>query len=199
LHESRASPANEGMTWAGSRQIATNQVIPLPDPTRRGLVNLTNDLITTCSRVVATAASLDPSQCVGRPGRFPAPSLSHGVRTVTCSWARCHRFRTAFSWAFSPGNDESAPIRIFMTIAARPPLQENGSGVVARRKLSPERVPHLRPQVASGRLCRCNMHVKHAMLAPSRMDAMPSQREGQGSTPLSSTLGCCSSILCTAA
>jgi excisionase family DNA binding protein len=35
--------AYEGVTWASSRQIATNQVIPLPEPVRRALVNLSTD------------------------------------------------------------------------------------------------------------------------------------------------------------
>ena len=45
--------------------------------------------------------------------------------------------------------------------------------------LTPERVPHLCPQIASRRLCHCNMHINHAMLKPDQTDAMPSQREGQ--------------------
>jgi hypothetical protein len=52
----------EGMTWASSRQIATNQAIPLPEPARRGLVNLSNDVIVACNRAVAAAAPLDPSE-----------------------------------------------------------------------------------------------------------------------------------------
>jgi hypothetical protein len=54
--------AYDGKTWASARQIATNQMIPLPDPARRGLVNLTNDVIATCNRAAAAAAPLDPSE-----------------------------------------------------------------------------------------------------------------------------------------
>jgi hypothetical protein len=56
-------PAYDGRTWASSGQIAANQVIPLPEPARRGLVNLTNDVIASCNRAAATAAPLDPSDC----------------------------------------------------------------------------------------------------------------------------------------
>ena len=35
------------------------------------------------------------------------------------------------------------------------------------------------PAVQPGRACWCNLHVNHAMLVPDRIDAMPSQREGQ--------------------
>ena len=40
--------------------------------------------------------------------------------------------------------------------------------------------PMCAPWLQPRGLCRCNMHVNHAMLAPHQMDAMPSQREGQG-------------------
>jgi hypothetical protein len=36
------------------------------------------------------------------------------------------------------------------------------------------------PAVQPGRACCCNLHVNHVMLAPDQIDAMPSQREGQG-------------------
>jgi hypothetical protein len=52
--------AYDGKTWATARQIATNQVIPLPDPARRGLVNLANDVIASCNRTVAAAAAAAP-------------------------------------------------------------------------------------------------------------------------------------------
>jgi hypothetical protein len=54
--------AYDGITWASSRQIAANQLIPLPKPARRGLVNLTSDVIATCNQAVAAAAPLDPSE-----------------------------------------------------------------------------------------------------------------------------------------
>jgi hypothetical protein len=64
--------AYDGKTWASARQIATNQMIPLPDPARRGLVNLTNHLIAACNRAVAAAASLAPSESA-QPKRSGAP------------------------------------------------------------------------------------------------------------------------------
>jgi hypothetical protein len=55
--------AYDGRTWASPGQVAANQVIPLPEPARRGLVNLANDVIASCNRTAATAAPLDPSAC----------------------------------------------------------------------------------------------------------------------------------------
>jgi hypothetical protein len=51
----------EGVTWTTSSQIAGNQLIPLPEPARRGLINLTDDVIATTNQSVAAAAQLDPS------------------------------------------------------------------------------------------------------------------------------------------
>ena len=51
----------EGVTWTTSRQIASNQLIPLPEPARRGLINLADDVMATANRAVAAAAQLDPS------------------------------------------------------------------------------------------------------------------------------------------
>lgn len=67
--------AYDGKTWASARQIATNQIIPLPEPARRGLVNLTNDVITTCTRAVAAAAPLDPSESAPLKPSSPPPAL----------------------------------------------------------------------------------------------------------------------------
>jgi hypothetical protein len=58
----------EGVTWTTRRQIATNQLIPLPEPARRGLINLADDVIATTNHAVAAAAQLDPSD-VRRPIR----------------------------------------------------------------------------------------------------------------------------------
>jgi len=49
--------AYDGITWATSRQIAANLLIPLPEPARRGLVNLTSDVI----------ANLQPGSCRSGP------------------------------------------------------------------------------------------------------------------------------------
>jgi hypothetical protein len=51
----------EGVTWTTPRQIANNQLIPLPEPARRGLINLTDDVIAAANQSVAAAAQLDPS------------------------------------------------------------------------------------------------------------------------------------------
>ena len=67
--------AYDGKTWASARQIATNQVIPLPEPARRGLVNLTNDVIATCNRAVAAAAPLDPSGSAPLTTSSPPPAV----------------------------------------------------------------------------------------------------------------------------
>jgi hypothetical protein len=51
----------EGVTWTTPRQIAANQLIPLPEPARRGLINLADDVIATTQRTVAAAVQLDAS------------------------------------------------------------------------------------------------------------------------------------------
>jgi hypothetical protein len=51
----------EGVRWTTPRQISANEVIPLPEPARRGLINLTEDVIATTKQSVAAAAQLDPS------------------------------------------------------------------------------------------------------------------------------------------
>ena len=51
----------EGVTWTTRRQIAANRLIPLPEPARRGLINLADEVIATTNRAVAAAAQADPS------------------------------------------------------------------------------------------------------------------------------------------
>jgi hypothetical protein len=51
----------EGVTWTTRSQIAANQLIPLPEPVRRGLINLADDVIATTNHAVAAAAQLHPS------------------------------------------------------------------------------------------------------------------------------------------
>ena len=51
----------EGVRWTTPRQISSNEVIPLPEPATRGLINLTEDVIATTKQSVAAAAQLDPS------------------------------------------------------------------------------------------------------------------------------------------
>jgi hypothetical protein len=76
--------AYDGTTWASARQIATNQMIPLPLPARRGLVNLTTDVIASCNRSVAAAAPLDPSESSQQKRSAPpvAPRRSGQSRTM---------------------------------------------------------------------------------------------------------------------
>jgi hypothetical protein len=75
--------AYDGITWATSQQIAANQLIPLPEPARRGLVNLTSDVITTCNQAVATAAPLDPSESAQPKRSGPPPALRRSGQSRT--------------------------------------------------------------------------------------------------------------------
>ena len=54
-----------GMRAKGEAKIAiaNNQLIPLPEPARRGLLNLGDDLIATANQAVAAAALLDGLRC----------------------------------------------------------------------------------------------------------------------------------------
>jgi hypothetical protein len=58
----------EGVTWVTPQQIATNQIIPLPEPARRGLVNATTDVVAATNQAVATAAHLNPTEPASREG-----------------------------------------------------------------------------------------------------------------------------------
>ena len=51
----------EGVTWVTPHQIAANQVIPLPEPARRGLVNAATDVAAATNQAVAAAAHLNPT------------------------------------------------------------------------------------------------------------------------------------------
>ena len=51
----------EGVTWTTRSQIAANELIPLPESARRGLINLADDVIATTNHAVAAAAQLHPS------------------------------------------------------------------------------------------------------------------------------------------
>jgi hypothetical protein len=57
----QAETRYEGVKWTTSRQISANEVIRLPEPARRGLINLTDEVIATTKQSVAAAAQLDPS------------------------------------------------------------------------------------------------------------------------------------------
>jgi hypothetical protein len=67
----------EGVRWVTPQQIAANQVISLPEPARRGLVNAATDVAAATNQAVAAAAHLKPTEpaprvaadggrCVGR-------------------------------------------------------------------------------------------------------------------------------------
>ena len=50
----------EGVRWVTPQQIAANQVIPLPEPARRGLINAATDVAAATNQAVAAAAHLSP-------------------------------------------------------------------------------------------------------------------------------------------
>jgi hypothetical protein len=52
----------EGVRWVTPHQIAANQVIPLPEPARRGLVNAAADVAAATDQAVAAAAHLRPTE-----------------------------------------------------------------------------------------------------------------------------------------
>jgi hypothetical protein len=58
----------EGVTWVTPRQIAANQVIPLPKPARRGLVNAATDVVAATNQAVAAGAHLNPTEHPSREG-----------------------------------------------------------------------------------------------------------------------------------
>jgi hypothetical protein len=68
----------EGGTWTTPRQIAANQLIPLPEPARRGLINLADDVIATTNQAVAAAAQFHPCGVKGanRSGHEAHPGRS---------------------------------------------------------------------------------------------------------------------------
>jgi hypothetical protein len=74
----------EGVTWTTPRQRASNQLIRLPEPARRGLINLADDVIATTNQAVAAAAQLDPSNVTrststGREGHLGRTAASHQI------------------------------------------------------------------------------------------------------------------------
>jgi hypothetical protein len=79
----------EGITWTTRSQIAANQLIPLPEPARRGLINLADDIIATTNQAVAAAAQLDPGN----------------VTRATRSGQRAHRGHSAESHQITRPHD----------------------------------------------------------------------------------------------
>jgi hypothetical protein len=49
-------------------QLAANQVIPLPEPARRGLINAATDVAAATNQAVATAAHLRPTEYAPQTG-----------------------------------------------------------------------------------------------------------------------------------
>jgi hypothetical protein len=58
----------EGVRWVTPHQIAANQVIPLPEPARRGLINAATDVAAATNQAVAAAAHLRPTEHAPRAG-----------------------------------------------------------------------------------------------------------------------------------
>jgi hypothetical protein len=52
----------EGVRWVTAHQIAANQIIPLPEPARRGLINAATDVAAATNQAVAAAAHLKPTE-----------------------------------------------------------------------------------------------------------------------------------------
>jgi hypothetical protein len=78
----------EGVTWTTRSQIATNQLIPLPEPARRGLINLADDVIATTNHAVAAAAQLHPSD--GKGANRSGHEAHRGRSAETLQIARPH-------------------------------------------------------------------------------------------------------------
>jgi hypothetical protein len=58
----------EGVRWVTPHQIAANQIIPLPEPARRGLINAATDVAATTNQAVAASAHLRPTEHAPRDG-----------------------------------------------------------------------------------------------------------------------------------
>src|SRR5215218_2837827 len=77
----QGNTAYQSMTWGTERQIAANQLIPLPVPARIGLIKATDHVIASCNSAVAAAALLDASESarVRRPVRALATRRAQHV------------------------------------------------------------------------------------------------------------------------
>jgi hypothetical protein len=78
----------EGVTWTTRRQIAANQLIPLPEPARRGLINLTDDVIATTNQSVAAAVQLESSDVTRSVSSGPKARRGRSVEALRI--ARLH-------------------------------------------------------------------------------------------------------------
>jgi hypothetical protein len=70
----------EAVRWVTPHQIAANQIIPLPEPARRGLVNAATDVAEATNQAVAAAAQLGPTE---RAPRVGAERSRRGGRAAT--------------------------------------------------------------------------------------------------------------------
>ena len=70
----------EGVRWVTPHQIAANQVIPLPEPARRGLVNAATDVAAATNQAVAAAAHLRPTEHAPRAGADGARRVGRAAR-----------------------------------------------------------------------------------------------------------------------
>jgi hypothetical protein len=69
----------EGVRWVTPHQIAANQVIPLPEPARRGLINAATDVAAATNQAVAAAAHFQLTEPAPRVAADPA---RHGGRAA---------------------------------------------------------------------------------------------------------------------
>jgi hypothetical protein len=72
----------EGVSWITRRQIAANQLIPLPEPARRGLINLADNVIGTTNRAVAAVAQVDHSNVTRSIRSDPAGYRGHAFESL---------------------------------------------------------------------------------------------------------------------
>ena len=70
----------EGVTWTTPRQIASNQLIPLPEPARRGLINLANESSPPPTRL--SPRPLNSTPAISPDQTDPVTSASRAFRRV---------------------------------------------------------------------------------------------------------------------
>ena len=78
----------EGVTWTTRRQIAANRLIPLPEPARRGLINLADEVIATTNRAVAAAAQVGPSNLTRSTGSDRATNRGRSFESLQITRAQ---------------------------------------------------------------------------------------------------------------
>jgi hypothetical protein len=78
----------EGVTWTTPSQIAANQLIPLPEPARRGLINLADEVIASTNRAVAATAQVDTSKLTRSMRSDHAPRPGRSVESLQITRAQ---------------------------------------------------------------------------------------------------------------